>query len=350
MQRLLSSLAVAFILLAPAGPAFAQSETQSVKIEPAIIEERIDPGQSVTKSIRITNPTASVQTYYLLVRDILDVNESGQPTFAEEGKVQESGVSAWIRLSQKSLSIRPGETKEAIFTVTAPKDAFPGGHFGGVFASVVPPKQAQNSSAIAFQVGTILSFRISGQANEAARIREFRSDKGLYSKGPVNFTVRVENLGNVLVRPQGFVDIENMFGRKIATLDLNAEGAGVYPQKDRPFLVGWDSPKFAFGRYQAIVSLSYGEDGKKTISSFMSFWVLPLNLIVPVLGTLLAVIVGAYLLLRWYVAAKVRELSGGRATADASRTGLGISRLLFMTLATLAFTIVFLGLIFFLFS
>jgi hypothetical protein len=210
------------------------------------------------------------------VRDVLGVGENGQPIFTDE-KSDAYGLSDWVFLSKTQMSLRAGETIEVPFEVRVPLGAIPGGHFGGIFVATKPEKQDIIGSSIGAQVGTIVSLRVTGDVIEEARIREFHSDKSIYSKPEVNFTIRIENLGNVLIRPRGTIEIDNMFGRRVAQLDVNKESVRIFPRSERSFISGWVGQGLAFGRYQALISMVYGEDQKKTISHAVSFWILPLK-------------------------------------------------------------------------
>jgi len=329
----------------------------SVKLQPAIIEERVDPGKILPETIRVTNPDPVPQTLYLFAQDIQGMNPDGQPVFLATGAESPYGLSSWLSLTASSLTLGPGETREVPFKINVPQSAAPGGHFGAIFVSAQSPKPQKTGSAVSYQVGTIISLRVSGEALEEARIREFRSDRSIYGSPNAKFTVRVENLGNVLVKPRGPLEITNMLGKKVATLRVNNDGAGIFPKSERQFEAAWENSGLSFGRYQAVVSLVYGDDVQKTISATVSFWVLP---VVPIVSVLLgiAVLIGAVLLLmRWYVRKKMRELGvlpGAAPVGAEARTlpaeKLPFSRLMFVTVALIALALVFLVAIFFLFS
>ena len=331
----------------------AAQEGLSVRIQPAIIEENVDPGQVLRETIRITNQDSAAKTFYLIVRDIKDVEAEGQPVFAEGGEAVLYGVSGWIRFDVPSVTIGGGEMKEVSFTVVVPESPTPGGHFGGVFFSLEPKRPENTGAGIGLQLGAILNLRVAGEVVEEARIREFSTDKSVYSKPVVTFTARVENLGNVLLNPRGPLEISDMFGNKAATMIVNDEFAGVFPKRERSFSAVWQSEGFKIGRYQATVAFSYGQDGSKTTYASLSFWVLPLGVILPVLFGIIGLILAVYFGMRAYIRKKVRELQNGMGGA-----GKGApfeakpfpSRFLFIALGFILFSIVFLLIIFLLFS
>jgi hypothetical protein len=76
-------------------------------------------------------------------------------------------------------------------------------------------------AAVGYDVANIVSIRVAGDVSEGAEIRQFSTDQFVYGSTDVNFTLRIENLGNVLVRPSGPLEITNMFGKTVATLVFN---------------------------------------------------------------------------------------------------------------------------------
>lgn len=339
LRSLLSSLSVLFLLFA-ASPTYAQ---ESVKLEPAIIEEKVDAGSVLSPKIRITNDSAETRTYYLLVRDIKDM-VNNEPVFAEPGEAIETGVSSWIKLPVSSLTLKAGEQKEIQLTVSIPKDAYPGSHFGGVFASLQPTKLHQTGAGVGFQVGSILIYRLGGDADTTARIREFKVDRNIYRLPEVNFSLKIENQGNVLIRPRGPVEIQNMFGKTVATLVMNNDNLSVYPKKEREFTANWTSSNLAFGRYQAVASMGYGEDAHKTITAVVSFWILPYHIILPVVIGIILLFVLVFGLMRWYVYHRLAQLNGGAPVARRSgHTDLSFSRLMLLTFGMLVLVLLLLA-------
>ena len=166
-------------------------------------------------------------------------------------------------------------------------------------------------AGVGFEVASLLNFSIAGEITEDADLREFRTDRSVYNIPEVKFTARVENLGNVLVRPTGIIEISDMFGKKRAVVRVNDAQAGVFPKDIRTFTADWKAEGFAIGRYQAIVSLVYGDEGRQTISSSASFWVLPAKPILYTLGAILGLIALMVVLVKVYVKRKLRQVYGG---------------------------------------
>jgi hypothetical protein len=109
-----------------------------------------------------------------------------------------------------------------------------------------------------------------------------------------------------------------MFGKQIANVRVNESGGSVFPKSERMVETTWKYDEFAFGRYQAVLSLVYGIDERKTIYSTTSFWVLPLKPILTALGILFVLIIGLYVSVRMYIQKKLREMGGSSRRVDAN--------------------------------
>lgn len=361
-RKIFLCLFVFFVLIGLFSTVKAQEAT-GVKIQPSLIEERVDPGQVYSSILRITNLDSETKTFYIIKRNISGISGLGTPVLA--GEEEETGyeISSWIKVTQNSIIIPGKETGEIPFSIEVPANASPGGHFGGIFVSFSPPRPKETGVAVGFQVGTIINLRISGEIFEEAQIREFRTDRAIYSKPEVKFITRVENLGNVLVRPRGPLEITDMFGRKVATLRINNEGAGVFPKTIRQFETDWKTEELVFGRYQVVMGLVYGEDGRKTISDTLSFWVLPLKIILSIVGGMLGLILTIVVFVRFYVGRKLRQIQENTAgiTKDrraiagiASKYGASptphFSKPMFVAVVLLLFILLFLAILFFFFA
>lgn len=326
-------------------PVYAQ-KTAGIELKPSTIEEGADPGQVLDRTISLTNLSDSEQTYYLVSKDISGVENEGTPIFADAGaEVTGFELSTWISYATESIKLAPKASVDVPIKITVPKNASPGSHFGGIFVTVQSPKLRESGAGIAYEVGSLISIRIAGDVLESARIREFSTEKLLNSSADVKFLARVENPGNVLIRPRGLLEINNMFGKRVGFLPVNDSRAGVFPGTTRPFQVTWHDEGLAFGRYQAILGLVYGETGRQsTVSATVSFWVLPIKILIPVFGILSLVILVVYLGVKLYIRRTLDQLSTsqGRRTTVKRRKDTGISRLMVVAVTLLVTTILFL--------
>lgn len=327
--------------------AHAQAPGAGIGLSPAVIEENVDPGQTKRYTVTVSNLSDNEQLYYIYTRDIVDVKSGGVPVYADEA-LEKTGyeISDWVVLDVSEVTVPAGGQVPVSFFINVPDTATPGSHFGAVFLSVDPPKLRSTGAAVGYQVANIISLRVAGEADEAAEIRQFSTDRYLYGSTNVNFSLKIENKGNVLIRPSGPLEITNMFGKRVALLTFNDSAAGIFPKTTREYDFSWEDEGTGFGRYVARVSPVYGDDGRNTITNTVSFWVLPMNIIGPAVGALVLILGIVYVGIRLYVRRTVAMMSGGdrRMVRSVRRRGSPVFLITFlaMSVTTVLFLIILL--------
>lgn len=332
VQRLFI-VACILTLLIPQQSLAQGGNSAGISLSPATVEKGAEPGETIQEQVTITNLSSSRQTYYLFTRDITGVQGSGVPVFARDNQ-EKTGyeLTEWVTLSTTEVTLAPSEQQRFDVTIAVPENATPGSHFGAVFASIEPPRMRSVGAAVAYEVANIISIRVAGDVDDRATIRQFSTDNYIYGSPIVEFNARVENEGNVLVRPVGPLEIYDMFGRKVAQLTFNESQAGVFPKSQRDFNITWEDQGPGFGRYEAILALNYGQAGAyNTMSSTVNFWVLPTSIIYPALGILAFLLLASYVGIKLYVRSKTRAY-GMRRTVRRQQSAMPLTLLLLIVM------------------
>ena len=319
-----------------------------VSISPATIEETLDPGVQKNYEVTIQNLNSAEQIFYLYTRNISGVRDGGVPIFAQSDlEVTGYELADWITLPTNQVTVGAGEKQTINYSINVPADAACS-HFGGIFFSVDPPEMESSGAAVGYQVANIISLRINGDCEEQANIRQFSTDRFIHGSQNVDFTARIENTGNVLVRPTGPLEIFNMLGNKVGTVPFNEEKAAVFPAtKDGPTErtyenINWTGTSIGFGRYEAILTPIYGDEGAiRTMSSTVTFWILPFNIIGPALGILAVILLIVFVTVRLYIKRSLAHLSQGRRAINRRRKS-NSSSILLLSVVMLIVTAVFL--------
>lgn len=301
--NLLVFLFVCFLVFNAADPAWALG----IKISPPIIEPLVQPGSTYNDSLKVTNDSSESITLYPYIRDFEAQGEEGTARLVDPG-TEKDGISAWLNMDTSSLDFQPGETKAIPFSIVVPENASPGGHYGAIVVGTRAPDLKINTEdkgaaiATAQEVASLILVQISGEMDVNADIREFKTDRSFYnSPFQISFSTRIENKGNIHIKPRGEIKITDMFGKTVTTLDLNKQGSNVLPQTMRKFNNEWKE-KGGYGRYKASLALSYGVSadnggtGMQSLFSEVTFWIIPWRTIIP---TVLGLIFIASLLVIW---------------------------------------------------
>ena len=297
--------------------------SNAVTVSPPIIELEAAKGDVINQAIKVRNESNATATYYLSAERFVAGGEAGSPQFVAGEDVD---LVSWIKFPFSNISIPAGQTAEVPFTIAVPNYAGPGGHYAAIFLSTVPPeaKVAGSQVSIASRIGTLVLIKIAGEVKEQAEITEFSTNAKTYDALPVNFITRVKDSGNVHLKPAGTILIKNMWGSVAAKVAVNETGGNVLPDQIRKFESQWvkdpnavgaqtfwgkyrqQKENYAFGKYTADLTLSYGTAGKVLIAS-TSFTVIPWNVIAVNLLCLIIVVVILYFLIKQYNAWLIKK-------------------------------------------
>lgn len=310
------ALGTALFFLIGAPSAHAQL---GVKISPVRTEEMVDPGDIVQAQVKVMNDAPEARTLYAYLRDFKVEGELGRVKLIAPGSEEGYFVASWIDITSEGVPFAPGEEKVINYIIRVPENAGPGGYYGAILFGTQPPKLTLDSEekgagmAIAQQTGSLVLLHVKGDVTEEARIREFTTDKRIYGTPfDVNFLIRIENLGNVHVKPHGLLNIANMFGQEVGVIRVNDNGGNVLPNSIRRFEYNWPG-ETGFGRYTATLGMTYGTaadeggQGKHTLYTEIYFWIIPWRIVIPLALGLALFILSFYLLMRLYKNKAVRR-------------------------------------------
>lgn len=309
-RHLLAACSVVAILCMPAA-SFAQNSGsgQGLEIAPPLLSLTADRGQVLHSEMRLRNVTTQTLVVQAQYNDFVAGGEEGQPKLLLKGNEQSPySIKDWLSTIE-ALTLAPQEQRTIDVTVTVPKNAAPGGHYGVIRFTGAAPETDQTTVSLSASVGTLMLVTVSGNVKEAAQIAEiYTSQNGkkrsMFEYGPVTISTRVQNTGNVHFQPTGTVTVTNMFGKRVSNFQLNQTKGNVLPQSTRRFDVTLNK-KLLFGRYKVMADVVYGKDNT-IISKSMSFWVIPYKLI----AICLAVLALLIFLIRRYNRLIVKKAQG----------------------------------------
>lgn len=261
-------------------PSASRAQTNTavgVTVSPVIDNIAIKPGQTVNRSIKITNPTSKTLTIYPVTLNFTTDNTQGKPVFYSDAeRSSRYSLAAWIKPNVTSLSIPAQQFTELGYTITAPSDAEPGGHYGSILLSTEPPQLSSSSPtqvAVVGLIGTLLLVNVPGDVVTTGAIQALDAPTVLIT-GPANFTTTVTNTGNTHFRPIGDIKIKNWSGAVAADLTVNDTQGAVLPESQRQFSNSWNFNWKSFGRYTATVTLAYGSP-EQVMTDARVFYIFP---------------------------------------------------------------------------
>lgn len=270
--------------------ALAQSATPSLglTLSPPTFEITGNPGDTITNTVRLENTNDFPISLAVDRRNFTAQGEEGSVGLTEEATAY--SLASWISVSPETTTIPGKTTRSFTYTISIPLNAEPGGHFGSLVFRTIPSAALSGSgAALAQEIGSLILLNVSGYSIQDARIVDFEPTQSLFEYGPITLSARVENLGNVHVKPSGTVTITNTFGSKVASLKV--EGKNVLPGAIRKLETVWDN-KWGFGRYTATFVMVYGTDLTQR-AAVTNFYVFPYRLVLVII--VIALVIGLVL-------------------------------------------------------
>lgn len=271
----------------------------SVSISPIIFDKTVNPGDVLNLELKVKNNSPEAKTMFAFIKDFKAEGEEGRAQLINPGGENSSSLSSWITINKEGELFEKDQEKIIPFTIKVPENTGPGGYYGAISYGTKPPETKGEGVSMAFgqQITSLILVQIRGKSDEKAILREFTTDKKFYSTPfDVLFTTKIENQGNVHIKPVGVIEITDMGGKKKAILPFNEKRGNILPKSTRVFHNNWDDT-FGFGRYRAHLLVNYGskaEDGGlgiQNINYTLQFWILPWKIITPIASGLVILII-----------------------------------------------------------
>lgn len=290
---------------APSTAAPSTATGQALEIAPPVLNISANPGQTVTTQIKLRDVSNGKLIVRSQVNDFVAAGEDGTPKLLlDDSEPSPYSLKNWIT-PLPQMTLEPRQVKDLPVVITVPANAAPGGYYGVVRFTATPPELEGTGVSLSASLGALLLVRVNGAAKEGLEIAEFSANNGgkpgtLFESTPIKFVERLKNTGNIHEQPAGQVTITDMFGNKVAAVNVNLPPRNILPSSIRKFEQSLDSSvigdKMLFGRYKADLRITYGSN-KQMVTSSLVFWVIPWRMI----ATIIVLLVVGFFLLRFAI-------------------------------------------------
>jgi hypothetical protein len=290
-----------FIPSTLAGAQSAAGSGQGLEISPPVVVLSGDPGQIVTTTINIRDITSGPLIVSGEINDFVANGEDGTPKILlDNNATSPYSIRDWIS-PLPQLLLQPKQIKPLKVIINVPQNASPGGYYGVIRFTGASPNLNGTGVALSASLGSLVIFKVNGVAKENLSVTEFSVNKNggkagtLFETTPLQFVERFKNTGNIHEEPTGQISLTDMFGNKIANINVNLELSNVLPGSTRKYTQTLGSTvignRMLFGRYTASLHLTYGAN-KTPLNQTITFWVIPYTLIGIIILVLIAVFIG----------------------------------------------------------
>lgn len=322
-------ISIAFIILHQPFTVAAQQPSSKLSLDviPDPFAINVLPGSETNFELQLRNAGTATEKLKIVPKSYT-VDENGTIKIDEKNKL---AVSSWLQFSTPEFTLGPGQWSNQQLLFSLPKDSGYNYSFALVIRRVnenilAGDTNTPNDMVI---VPTLVNVEKQGKSRKLD-MQSFSVSSGAAASLPVKFDIKIKNMGNMTVMPQGTVKI--LRGSKdekpLATLKINANKEYILPGNTRILNVDWTDGfpryettvaadgtkktkevwdwsqigKLRIGQYTAKLVAVYN-DGLRdvTIEKEVSFWVLPWKIILGFITIFVAV-----MLMVWLVVRKIR--------------------------------------------
>ncbi len=295
----------------------AQQSTK-LSVSPVTFELNANPGDKLTNQIKVSNLSDSELLLETKIENIAGTGDRGQVQLTADDTTY--SLSQWVGVDTTKFKLAPKEVRNLTFTIQVPANAEPGGHYGSLLVGTTASATSGSTGVgVGQKIGTLLLVKVSGQSNESAMIKSIAPkpysgewDEKLtadgktkilipktdnipnvpaqkyFDHGPIAFDLKFNNLGNVHIKPSGFVTIYDVFRRKVAELPIDQRN--VFPGSDRHIAVIWPKTKLWGGYYSAEATAIYGS-ANQLMTNSITFWVFPKTIAIAIAIVLITLVI-----------------------------------------------------------
>jgi hypothetical protein len=331
-------IVLATFFLAPKIYAQQTAPAYDVTVSPIFLDLSANPGDTITTKVRIRNNTTSPIPVKVGVEKLtgdLNGNLSLQ-------QAKNDYTLSWFKFDNTSVTTAPLEWTDVPFTINIPKDAAYGYYWTITFTQDTSGTNAKSGVALTGAAGVPVLLKVNKAGAKAeAQLSQFSINNFITEYLPADFTIKVENTGNVHIKPHGSIFISDGRSKDLAVLDVNPGLGNIIPNSARIFSASWadgfivrqpvienGQPKvdkngnpvetlqinwnkltnFRIGRYTANLLLVY-DNGTRDVpmQSTITFWILPWKVILGMLATVVIVFFVVRFLLKAYINREIRK-------------------------------------------
>jgi hypothetical protein len=308
VRRILMLMSMLVLMGIPTLTATAQESEEGgsgLQISPIRNRLTILPGETKTITISVKNVTQGNLVAKVSLNDFESDGVSGEPKILIDTKERTANSLEKYLTGFNEIALKSGETKEVKLTLSVPDSIPAGAYYGAIRFTAVPEgtNEADRRVTLNASVASLALVEVAGDITEQIQLLSVRAERGntkgsFFFSAPNTVAIEVKNTGNGFSQPFGRVSITNMSNKEVHSYELNNKDprGNILPGSTRLFkdeLKNITSP----GRYKISANISHGTGGQ-VISQSGTFWYVPVWLVVVVVGLVVALILGAYILYR----------------------------------------------------
>lgn len=235
LEKVIGCFIVVFTLFFMIGKVFSQN---SFMVTPVIYEIETQPEQKEVYKLSIINSSSTGGRIKVSLYPLdFCLTKEGEVVFYPPGTLKRS-ASRWIKLGSSQIVVSSKERKDVPITLNIPPDS-EGGYYAAIVVEQVPEEAVNDElNMVSWRMVSFLVLVVKGLQKLQRKITiENIKVESLKEKGQVVFIITLRNEGNIHVRTQGTLVIEDEKGKKIRDLPLAVGQGIIFPESIRKFTI-----------------------------------------------------------------------------------------------------------------
>lgn len=238
------------------------ASTVSVNIHPSLLVLNASSGQKYQESVYFTNQTRETLEISAYASGFTEYKNTNHPIF-----ISNDSERNWIDIQNYPKTVESNKSIKIKYSINIPQNAPAGSHMLSIIIK-------ENSGKINVSLATLIIINISGKINVKGAIDKFYTPSLIMLQNKVPFIIDFHNYGNIVLSPSGFINIYNLWGKKITSISINNTNSLTLPGYTRKYTSSWNNSNILnqIGYYKAEIYLSYGVQGQAyNVSGKISF-------------------------------------------------------------------------------
>ena len=228
-----------FITLCSTALVLMTTAASAASLAPSLLEIEAVRGEVVEQSVKIINTEAVEQTYFMGVMKFKASEDGSTPSFVPFDQ-DHSGLPEWISFPVTEVHVPARSSVDVPFKISVPNDVRSGGYYAGVTVSNAPSDVvATNGAIIDAKTAQLVLLTVKGETRIQTGLLDMTSSLFGNVLTSVHGTIhyRLQNQGNVHVKPVGTIRFTDSLRRIVFQTDANQAEARVLPGSTRTFEV-----------------------------------------------------------------------------------------------------------------
>ena len=228
-----------------------RTPAESITLSPVSRTYKVDPGSTQNDKLTIVNDGASDYTFKVYMAPYSVNDEGYDPDFSSVRK--NTDIESWVQFEKNSYFAKAGETITVDYKFVVPKTAFPGGHYGVIFAETQPAGDLDSTGVERKKrVGAIIYATVNGDYKTGGNVLIIDTPKFQFTP-PLKSALTIENTGNADFAAKTSHIVTDVFGNKKYESEKTYQ---ILPQTSRKMPLEWAQAP-SFGLFKVTVATQF---------------------------------------------------------------------------------------------